>query len=106
MRKQLFQEWSRILLSEKSSPYVFRTRLERALKHTLNYAGIESDSQMKGECTRLLDKLKYISDQSNQTSDGCLNSYKVLKDDMIRIQELLAWNLFDYEVHNNWNKKG
>ena len=90
MKKQLFQEWSKILLSERTSPYVFRTRLERVLRHTLNYAGLENDLQIENKCTKVLSKLNYISDQSNQTSDGCLNSYRVLKDDMMQIQKLLA----------------
>ena len=83
MRKNLVQEWSKILLLEKTSPYVFRTRLERTIKHTLNYAEKEKDEQIVSRCKGLLEKLQYISDQSNQTADGSLNSYRVLKKELL-----------------------
>lgn len=90
MKKNLFQEWSKILLLEKTSPYVFRTRLERTVRHTLNYAEKGNDEQIRHKCKRILEKLQYISDQSNQTVDGSLNSYRVLKEEMVEIQELLC----------------
>jgi hypothetical protein len=37
----------------------------------------------------LEDKIKYISDQSNQTSDGELRSYLILKDDIEKIEKNL-----------------
>ena len=92
MKNNLFQEWSKILLLEISSPYIFRTRLERTVKHTLNYTKKENDEQITRRCQGILEKLQYISDQSNQTADGCLNSYRVLKEDMLEIQELLCDN--------------
>ena len=88
MRKNLVQEWSKILLSEKTSPYVFRTRLERTIKHTLNYAEKEKDEQIVSRCKGLLEKLQYISDQSNQTADGSLNSYRVLKKELLEMEDL------------------
>lgn len=90
MRKNLVQEWSKILLLEKTSPYVFRTRLERTIKHTLNYAEKEKDEQIVSRCKGLLEKLQYISDQSNQTADGSLNSYRVLKKELLEMEELLS----------------
>lgn len=88
MKKNLVQEWSKILLSEKTSPYVFRTRLERTIKHTLNYAEKEKDEQIVSRCKGLLEKLQYISDQSNQTADGSLNSYRVLKKELLEMEDL------------------
>ena len=90
MKKNLIQEWSKILLLEKASPYVFRTRLERTIKHTLNYAEKEKDEQIVSRCKGLLEKLQYISDQSNQTADGSLNSYRVLKKELLEMEELLS----------------
>ena len=90
MRKNLVQEWSKILLLEKTSPYVFRTRLERTIKHTLNYAEKEKDEQIVSRCKGLLEKLQYMSDQSNQTADGSLNSYRVLKKELLEMEELLS----------------
>lgn len=88
MKKNLVQEWSKILLLEKTSPYVFRTRLERTIKHTLNYAEKEKDEQIISRCKGLLEKLQYISDQSNQTADGSLNSYRVLKKELLEMEDL------------------
>ena len=90
MKKKLIQEWSKILLLEKTSPYVFRTRLERTVKHTISYAEKENEEQITYKCKIILEKLKYISDQSNQTADGSLNSYRVLKKELLGIKELLS----------------
>lgn len=86
MKKRLYQEWDNILLLEKVSPYVFRTKLERVLDHTVKYADSENDNQLLAACKSIIHKLKYISDQSNQTSDGCLNSFIVLKQNMLAIK--------------------
>lgn len=86
MKKRLYQEWDKILLLEKASPYVFRTRLERALNHTARYADCENDNQLSEICKLIAHKLMYISDQSNQTSDGCLNSFNILKQDMLTVK--------------------
>lgn len=90
MKEKLAREWNKILSLEKTSPYVFRTRLERTIKHTINYANEKHQDGIKMQCRKVLDKLQYISDQSNQTSDGCLNSFIVLKEDMLYIQKLFA----------------
>lgn len=87
--KKLNQEWSNILALEKSSPYVFRTRLERVLNHTIRYANSVKNEQLLEICKLVIHKLQYISDQSNQTSDGCLNSFIILKQDMLKIKDEL-----------------
>ena len=90
MKKDICQEWNRILLLEKASPYVFRTRLERVVNHTIRYADSEKDNMLLNMCRNVLTKLQYISDQSNQTSEGCLNSFIVLKADMVSIRDALS----------------
>ena len=90
MKKDICQEWNRILLLEKASPYVFRTRLERVVNHTIRYADSEKDNMLLNICRNVLTKLQYISDQSNQTSEGCLNSFIVLKADMVSIRDALS----------------
>lgn len=89
MRIKLLQEWIDILNMRRISPYVFRTRLERVLNHTVTYANMEKNIKLKKMCNEILEKLKYISDQSNQTSDGILNSFVVLENDMKNIKCLL-----------------
>ena len=86
MQKKLYQEWNNILLLEKSSPYVFRTRLERVIHHTIKYAKMEKNNQLLEACNRIVNKLTYISDQSNQTSEGCLNSFIILKQDIMNVR--------------------
>ena len=90
MKKNLYQEWNRILLLEKSSPYAFRAKLERTINHTIKYANIEKESLLMDTCKSILFKLQYISDQSNQTSDGCLNSFIILKSDMLNVRDMLS----------------
>ena len=90
MKKDLCQEWNRILSLEKASPYVFRTRLERVVNHTVKYADLEKDNVLLNICKNVLNKLQYISDQSNQTSEGCLNSFIILKTDMVSIRDVLS----------------
>lgn len=81
----LRQEWKDILQMDRTSPYVFRTRLERAILHLLKYARDCENSELLMECHKIQNKLKYISDQSNQTSDGTLNSFIILYSDMQNI---------------------
>ena len=46
---------------------------------------------MNEHVTKLvIHKLQYISDQSNQTADGCLNSYIVLKSDILNVRDKLT----------------
>jgi len=67
---------------ENCSPYLFRTRLERTINHSIIYARETKNASLQELGENIKCKLKYISDQSNQTSDGMLNSYLILKIDM------------------------
>ena len=89
MSRSLKNEWDNILLQEKNSPYVFRTRLERIINKTLKYAETTENEDLAIRCSRIVEKLKYISDQSNQTSEGCLNSFIVLKEDVLDIRKIV-----------------
>ena len=85
MKDKLVLEWERILQMKQESPYVFRTRLERTLNHSLKYANDTQNNGLILLCKEMKEKLKYISYQSNQTSDGILNSYVVLSDEMNQV---------------------
>lgn len=89
MIKKLCNEWDNILSLENASPYLFRTRLERTVNHILKYATITNNSCLIELCNVIMYKLQYISDQSNQTSDGCLKSFQVLKQDMLTVKTQL-----------------
>ena len=89
MIERLIDEWKALILESKSSPYVFRTRLERIIHHTKRYTEVNNDKILEKKCNEILEKLKYISDQSNQTSDGHLNSFVILKDNIIFIKNYL-----------------
>lgn len=90
MKKNLFAEWDNILTMKKSTPYVFRTRLERTINLTLKHSRENGNKDLFDMANKMLEKLQYISDQSNQTSDGCLNSFLVLEDDMLALRDKLA----------------
>ena len=65
---------------------LFRTKLERSLNHTVKYAKMENNNHLLELCNGIIYKLQYISDQSNQTSDGCLKSFIVLKQDILAVK--------------------
>ncbi len=71
-----------LLKSGKSSPYIFRTRLERLIYMLNNNSNYSSSTKIKEKCDLISLKLKCLSDQSNQTPDGTLNSYLFLKNDL------------------------
>lgn len=76
------------LLSSKSSrPYIFRTRLERVLEKLLRYSEKNNLAFLRSKSLEVKSKLSYISDQSNQTSDGSLKSFLFLEND---IKQLLS----------------
>jgi len=83
-------QWQTLLNMSKERPYVFRTRLERLLLKTIKYATCTADNGLKELCISMKNKLSYLSDQSNHTSDGTLRSYIVLKDDMEAIYQMIA----------------
>lgn len=87
--KYINGEWNKILDMRDASPYLFRTRIERIINHSINYASEINNTKLKNICELIRYKLNYISDQSNQTSDGMLNSYRVLHDNMIEILQQL-----------------
>lgn len=91
MKERINNEWYSILQLEKSSPYVFRTRLERVIKHTIKYASSENNLILVEACKNIVEKMNCISDQSNMTSDGCLNSFLVLREDMMHIRDCLEF---------------
>jgi hypothetical protein len=71
-----------LLSSENSRPYIFRTRLERVLERLLKYSEKNNLSLLKSKSLEVKSKLNYISDQSNQTSDGSLKSFLFLESDI------------------------
>lgn len=75
-------ELSRLLTLKNARPYVFRTRLERTLLRVNIFADIHKFNDVKACAGELLFKLSYISDQSNQTSDGVLKSFVFLESDI------------------------
>lgn len=81
--------WSDLLQDNKVRPYVFKTRLQRAIVETKKYCEVKSERELWTQIEELEDKIKYISDQSNQTSDGELRSYLILKDDIEKIEKNL-----------------
>ena len=89
MKQEILDEWKSLLQQEKTSPYLFRTRLERLLKYTDIYAKRTNNSILKQKIIETYSRLRYISDQSNQTSDGTLNSFLVLKEDFAEITNLI-----------------
>ncbi len=88
-RNNIVFDLEELLSSGETSPYVFRTRLERLLfkinKKSLDY----SDSRLiVDKCKEIKMKLNCLSDQSNQTPDGTLNSYLFLKNDLLNLLSL------------------
>jgi hypothetical protein len=75
-------ELNALLTLQRSRPYVFRTRLERALIRTCHYAKDSSRDDVLYYCDQIQKKLKCVSDQSNQTSDGTLKSFTFLESDI------------------------
>ena len=81
--------WGNLLQDNKVRPYVFKTRLQRAIVETKKYCEEKNERELWTHIEELEDKIKYISDQSNQTSDGELRSYLILKDDIEKIEKNL-----------------
>lgn len=83
------KELKNLLQSGNSRPYIFRTRLERTIERVQYLAEIENNQDIKTRCLNLKNKLNFISDQSNQTSDGTLRSFSYLKKDIVEVLELI-----------------
>ena len=92
MRENMNELWYDLGKMNKVRPYVFKTRLNRAILRTKRYADEKSDVSLKLLCDQLEMRMKYISDQSNQTSDGELRSFLVLKDDIEKIRNEVQKN--------------
>lgn len=90
MINKLCKEWDNIIKLQNASPYLFRTKLERSLNHTVKFAKMENNNHLLEVCNGIIYKLQYISDQSNQTSDGCLRSFIVLKQDILSVKAELT----------------
>lgn len=85
MKSSYEKKWEELLSQKKATPYVFRTRLERLLLQTISYANKIQNKKLENQCNDVRNKLEFISDQSNHTSDGVLRSYIVLEEDMNKI---------------------
>lgn len=86
MQKTMITIWDELMEMSKVRPYVFKTRLHRAIIQTQKYGNEKNNGKLMELCQQLEDKMRFISDQSNQTSDGELRSYLVLKEDMQKIR--------------------
>lgn len=78
----ILDEFRDLLTLRNSRPYVFRTRLERLLIRASLLAKNCDREDILYICEQVKHKLKYVSDQSNQTSDGTLKSFVFLEDDI------------------------
>ena len=86
MQKTMITIWDELMEMSKVRPYVFKTRLHRAIIQTQKYSNEKNNGKLMELCQQLEEKMRFISDQSNQTSDGELRSYPVLKEDMQKIR--------------------
>ncbi|MCX7572029.1 hypothetical protein OS242_19005 [Tumebacillus sp. DT12] len=89
-REVVLNEIDTVLESGNLRPYVFRTRLERVL---VRITALLEDNNKKAEvvskCNDIRRKLNYISDKSNQTPDGTLNSYIFLKGEIESLKQMV-----------------
>lgn len=79
-----------LLSSKNSRPYIFRTRLERVLERLLNFSEKNNLTLLRNKSLEIKSKLSYISDQSNQTSDGSLKSFVFLESDIKQLSDYLG----------------
>lgn len=86
MKEKMLMMWDDILKMDKEKPYVFRTRLNRAILKTEKYGREFHRAESLKLCGRIREKMNCISDQSNHNSDGELRSYLVLKDDIVELR--------------------
>lgn len=84
-KKIIFQEVKDILGMKNERPYVFRTRVERGMLRIAKLSEKEGLNEIESLSKEIKDKLNFMSDKSNQTSDGTLQSYMFLKDDLCKI---------------------
>lgn len=84
----LLEQLSNLLTLKKSTPFLFRSRFERAMHQGINFYKDFKPSIAK-EFEFTLNKLKFISDNSNMTSDGSLKSYLVLSNDIKKLLKII-----------------
>jgi hypothetical protein len=92
-RQILNTQLDEIIESSSSRPYIFRTRLERLIiRLTFFESGVNLDQRdvILNICNSIKNKINYISDKSNQNSDGELNSYGFFKDDLLKLKSLIS----------------
>jgi hypothetical protein len=82
-----------VLESRTSRPYIFRTRLERLIIRLTTFFESEGTPDQRVSiqtiCASIKNKINYISDKSNQNSEGELNSYGYFKEDLIKLRSLI-----------------
>ena len=81
-REAIISLLNELLDGSQTRPYLFRTRFERSMLRTLNYANEIGNIELYDAANKSLNKLKFITDKSNTTSCGMLRSYVLLEDDM------------------------
>lgn len=82
IKKTVILELENLINSHNIRPYVFRTRLERVLMRASILAVEQAQEDTLLIINDIKDKLNYISDQSNQTSDGTVKSFCFLEPDL------------------------
>jgi hypothetical protein len=81
------EELTCVIDSKNQRPYIFRTRLERALLRIMALANDLNRADIKEDCNRIKERFAYISNESNQTSDGTLKSFICLEKDLLGLLE-------------------
>lgn len=82
IKKIVISELENLIYVHNIRPYVFRTRLERVLMRASILADEQAQEDILSIINDVKDKLNYISDQSNQTSDGTVKSFSFLEPDL------------------------
>jgi hypothetical protein len=90
LKRKTEYELKQVLLSQQSPPYTFKTRLERAMLRVYKLADDNGLDDLRVQSQNIKTKLNYISDHSNQTSDGTLKSYLYLHDDLELIYDKVS----------------
>jgi len=82
LKETITTEFADLLSENNVKPYIFRTRLERLLTRASAYAKQQSRQDIVAEIEEIEDRIKYISDQSNQAPDGTLKSFTFLESEL------------------------
>lgn len=87
--KNSIYDLNMLLETKDGHPYLFRTRLERALIRIEEYAKKRNDVEILEFCYEIITKLNCISDKSNQTPEGTLKSFTLLEKDLLKLRQML-----------------